>query len=244
MSAARYSAAPSGGLLQREVVERLGSNIVTGMWPTGTVLHMDDLADQLGVSRSVIREAIGVLAENGLVHSRKHRGTVVQHHSSWNALASDVISWRLNDPAQRAAQFRSLVELRSAIEPHAAWLAAQRVDADQAEQLVGLATRMVGSGTAGNVDDFVAADLIFHRLVLQASGNPLFLSLEQILNEILAGKYRLGLMPVAPDAAASQHHLDLAEAIAAHDSSGAAEACRFIVQQSADELSARAAQES
>ncbi|WIY84173.1 FCD domain-containing protein [Propionimicrobium sp. PCR01-08-3] len=218
------------------MVERLGREIVTSRYSSGTVLRMDELAGDFGVSRSVIREAISVLAGSGLVQSRKHRGTVVQERKMWNALAPDVISWHLDDPAQRDAQFRALVELRTAIEPPAAYLAALHIEPDQAKQLIQLATVMVNAGEAGRIDTFVDADLVFHSLVLQGSGNPLFASLEQILNEILAGKYRLGLMPIVPDPVASRRHLELAEAIASHDADSAGKACRFIVQQSADEL--------
>lgn len=236
MSAAQPTPSPSGGLLQREVIEQLGKQIVTGRWPGGTVLRMDELADQLDVSRSVIREAMSALSGNGLVQSRKHRGTVVQDPSLWNAFAPDVIAWRLDDPAQRDEQFRSLVELRTAVEPQAARLAAERIDSDRAAEMIRLAARMVESGSMGKVDEFVEADVVFHRLLLQSSGNPLFASLEQILNEILAGKYRLGLMPIIPDPQASHRHLELATAIASGDAPTAVTACLEIVVQSAEEL--------
>jgi len=236
VSAAQPTPSPSGGLLQREVIEQLGKQIVTGRWPGGTVLRMDELADQLDVSRSVIREAMSALSGNGLVQSRKHRGTVVQDPSLWNAFAPDVIAWRLDDPAQRDEQFRSLVELRTAVEPQAARLAAERIDSDRAAEMIRLAARMVESGSMGKVDEFVEADVVFHRLLLQSSGNPLFASLEQILNEILAGKYRLGLMPIIPDPQASHRHLELATAIASGDAPTAVTACLEIVVQSAEEL--------
>lgn len=239
MATAHTLTATAGETLQRGVIEQLGRKIVTGQWPAGSVLRMDTLATQLGISRSVVREAVGVLSTLGLVRSRKHRGTTVLASSKWNAFAPDIIAWRLDDPAQRDEQFRSLVELRSAVEPLAAQLAAHRIDPQAAAEMVEIATAMVDTGIAGQIAAFVEADLIFHRLLLQASGNALFASLDQILAEILAGKHRLGLMPITTDPVATRRHLELAQAIAAHDATTAMTACSYIVQQSAQELHAR-----
>lgn len=147
-----------------------------------------------------------------------------------------MIAWRLDDPAQRDEQFRSLVELRTAVEPQAARLAAERIDSDRAAEMIRLAARMVESvrwarSTSSSKPTWSSTDCC-----CKSSGNPLFASLEQILNEILAGKYRLGLMPIIPDPQASHRHLELATAIASGDAPTAVTACLDIVLQSAEEL--------
>lgn len=230
---------PSGGALQRTVIDQLGRRVVSGHWPPGTLLRMDELAAEIGISRSVMREAIGALTTLGLVHSRKRRGTKVLGATSWNAFSPDVIGWRLDDPAQRDEQFRSLVELRSAVEPQAARLAALRADRELSTEMVGLATDMVTALESGDMDELVRADLVFHLLLLRGSGNALFAGLGQILTEILSGKHRPELMPIRPDEQATRRHLDLARAIAAQDPDSAMTACLDIVNRSAEELHAR-----
>ncbi len=81
MSAAQPTPSPSGGLLQREVIEQLGKQIVTGRWPGGTVLRMDELADQLDVSRSVIREAGGWTIQPNGTNSSVHWSSCARQSS-------------------------------------------------------------------------------------------------------------------------------------------------------------------
>ncbi|MDO5672544.1 MAG: FadR/GntR family transcriptional regulator [Actinomycetaceae bacterium] len=227
---------PPGGSLQRTIIERFGRSVISGQWEAGTVLNMDDLALEHGVSRSVIREAVGVLTNYGLLESRKRRGTIVLESSAWNAFAPDVIAWRLDDPQQRDEQFRSLVELRMAIEPVAAYLAAYRIDPEQGKQLISVAEKMIELGASGRLDRFLEADLLFHQILLQGSNNDLFLTLNMFIEEILAGRHRLGRMPFRTDPGATDQHLVLAKAIAHGDPLAARAACTYIVEQAAEEL--------
>ncbi len=77
-------------------VSNLGTRIVGGEWAPGeTVSKEADLVEELGVSRSVIRESFRVLGAKGLIRSRTSDGTRVQPRSEWRLLDPDVIDWRI-----------------------------------------------------------------------------------------------------------------------------------------------------
>ncbi|MEO6628554.1 MAG: GntR family transcriptional regulator, partial [Aquihabitans sp.] len=121
--------------LHARLLDNLGRAICGGELSAGTVLFIEDLASHHAVSRSVVREALRVLSSMGLVESRRRIGTVIQDAAGWNVYDPLVIRWRLAG-AGRIAQLRSITELRSAVEPQAAGLAAQRAEPRAASELV------------------------------------------------------------------------------------------------------------
>jgi DNA-binding FadR family transcriptional regulator len=194
------------------LLDILGTAICGGELEPGRVLFIDELAEQHGVSRSVVREALRVLSSMGLVESRRRVGTIIQDARGWNVYDPLVIRWRLAG-AGRIAQLRSITELRSAIEPAAAALAAERARPREASDLVGLAARMWEAGQAGEMDLFLELDISFHRRVLAASRNEMFEHLHQAIAEVLTGRHAYGLMPHHPHVDALQLHADVAQAI-------------------------------
>ncbi|MFD2354065.1 FadR/GntR family transcriptional regulator [Nonomuraea ferruginea] len=163
----------------------------------GSVLSIEDLVDRYQVSRSVIREVLRVLASMGLIETRRRVGIMIQAAGAWSVFDPQVIRWRLASGG-RMAQMRSITELRTAIEPHAAWLAAERIGDDEASELVGLAAKMWAAGKAGDESRFLSLDIDFHRRVLAASGNEMFAKLQLIVAEVLAGRHHYHLMPHYP----------------------------------------------
>lgn len=200
-----------GGVHAR-VLEQLGLMICELEVPAGSTMTLEDLERSYGASRSVIREAIRVLESMGLVVSRRRVGVVIQAPSEWNLYDPQVISWRLASTG-RASQLRSLTELRMAIEPEAARLAAIRSPLANASDLVGLSGRLWAAGEAGDQAQFLSLDIQFHRLVLASSGNEMFAKLDTLVGEVLAGRTNYGLMPEHPHQEALQLHIDVASAI-------------------------------
>lgn len=209
--------------LHAEVLDALGAEICGGVLAPGDVLTLEQLEQRFRVSRTVAREAVRVLASQGLVAARRRVGTTVQGPSAWNVYDPQVIAWRLRGPG-RDAQLRSLTALRVAVEPHAARAAAREATADQRSELVGLATRMRELGEAGDLDTFQEVDAAFHAVVLESSGNDMFAALTDVVGAVLRGRTWLGLMPSRPVAEALDLHERVAAAIAAGDGEGAAAA--------------------
>ncbi|MGO4383588.1 FadR/GntR family transcriptional regulator [Specibacter sp. RAF43] len=225
---------PPRGYLHSALVDKLGLAVVTRDFPPNTVLSIEELEARYGVSRSVIREVIRVLSSLGLLASRRRLGTVVQPKSGWNLYDAHVIRWRLASDA-RLEQLRSLSELRSAIEPQAAKLAALRASLADASDLVSLSAKMWAAGHASRMDEFLALDVLFHAKVLQSSGNEMFAQLNDVVAEVLKGRNEHGLMPHTPNRLALQFHVDVAGAIQRGDGDAAHAAMTKIVEQSIDE---------
>lgn len=198
--------------LHGRMLEQLGLAICGQELPTGTVVKTEEIENQYQVSRSVVRETVRVLESMGLVSSRRRVGVLILAPTFWNLYDPQVIRWRLASSA-RITQLRSLTELRVAVEPEAARLAAIRAPLTIAADLLGLANRMRIAGQEGDQALFLSLDVQFHKLVLASSGNEMFAKLDSLVAEVLTGRTHYGLMPIHPHEEALQLHSDVASAI-------------------------------
>lgn len=216
--------------LHQRSVDQLGSRIVDGVLPTGHIMLAEQLEIELGVSRSVVREAVRVLQSVGLVETTKRVGIRVLPSSAWNPYDPLVIRWRLRGAGSRGAQLRSLTEMRVAVEPMAAELAAEHAPEGVGQQLHDLADSMRRHARTGDLRRFLQADIRFHALVLASSGNDMFAKLHDAIGEVMVNQIDLGLAPAHPHAEAVQLHLDVAEAIAIRRPAEAGEAMNQIMR--------------
>ncbi|WP_426996073.1 FadR/GntR family transcriptional regulator [Pseudarthrobacter sp. N5] len=221
--------------LHHRAIEHLGTRIVAGFLPTGHVMLAEQLEDELKVSRSVVREAVRVLQSLGLVETIKRVGIRVLPASRWNPFDPLVIRWRLAGDG-RGAQLRSLAELRSAVEPVAAELAAAHAPAELRRELLEVSVAMRDAGRSGDVPRFLELDIHFHSLLLTGSGNEMFANLVGQVAETLTGRTVHGLMPDHPGETALQWHMDVAEAISAGDAGAAREASNRIMRHTISEM--------
>ncbi|WP_460465926.1 FadR/GntR family transcriptional regulator [Arthrobacter pigmenti] len=219
--------------LHQKALESLGSRIVDGALPPGHVMLAEDLEAELGVSRSVVREAVRVLQSLGMVQSTKRVGIQVLPRSNWNPYDPLVIRWRLHS-SDRGAQLRSLTEMRVAVEPMAAELAAEHAPEAVGEELHDIANKMRGTGQ--DARRFQQLDIRFHALVLAASGNEMFASLHDAVAEVLTGRREMGLTPSHPHEEGVQLHMDVAEAIALRRPAEARETMNEIMRATIDEI--------
>ncbi|MCU1439563.1 MAG: FadR family transcriptional regulator [Rhodoglobus sp.] len=198
--------------LHGQLLQQLGVAICGQEVPPGSIITIEEIEERYGVSRSVVREAVRVLESMGLVASRRRVGIVALSPSEWNLYDPQIIRWRLASPA-RIAQLRSLTELRLAVEPEAARLAAIRAPLINAGDLMGIAGKLWVAGEGDNNEEFLRLDIMFHRLVLSSSGNEMFERLNSVVAEMLAGQRQYGLAPAHTDVEALQLHVDVASAI-------------------------------
>lgn len=223
--------------LHARVLHEIGLSICGGQLAPGDLLYIDELAESHAVSRSVVREVLRVLASMGMVESRRKLGTRILPRSQWNVFDPQVIRWRLASDGRLGHQ-RSITQLRAAVEPEAARLAADLATADLASDLVGLAAKMWAAGQSDDIDEFLTLDIEFHRLVLAGSGNEMFLKLHEPVAAVLAGRHEHGLMPHHPDAQALELHAEVAHAIQRRDGERARSAMRSIMDHAMDEMEA------
>ncbi|MGI6878051.1 FadR/GntR family transcriptional regulator [Microbacterium sp. gxy059] len=207
-----------------EILDELGQKIADGDLAPGAVFTLAEVEARYGVARSVVREAIGVLASIGMVEPRRRVGVIVREARFWDVYDADLIRWTLAGPG-RDAHLEALMELRLAAEPLAARLAADRATPEQRADLLRSAEMLDQLGTAGRGHslDYLDADLAFHSTLLHASGNPFLAGLAGPIAEVLRGRARLGLTPSTPAPGTLEDHVATARAIAARDAATAAE---------------------
>lgn len=162
---------PFGRNLTFGLLDALGRAIVTGEYDDARFPTEAELAAEHGVSRSVTREAVKMLTAKGLLTARPRKGTTVQPSSSWNLFDTDVLRWLLERKFSLDL-LRHFTELRIAIEPAAAALAARNADEADIEAVKAGYRRM--EDAAIGEDDHLDSDIDFHIAVLEASGNPFY----------------------------------------------------------------------
>lgn len=217
------------------MLSALGGRIASGSLAEGQVLTLDQICTEYGVSRSVAREAIRVLESMGLAASRRRVGITIQSRHRWNVFDPRVIRWRL-DEGDRTEQLLSLSELRRGIEPVAASLAAERATPQQCRILAAAVSDMVVHGREGDLVAYLAADTLFHRTLLEASGNEMLRTLDGVVEEVLSGRTHHGMMPDRPNPEAIALHDEVARAVRLGDAATAERAMRAIIEEAAGAL--------
>lgn len=189
------------------------------------------LVAQLGVSRTVVREAVKVLAQKGLIQVRTRTGTRVCPPSAWNQLDPDILRWRFAgefDPKLLA----DVVDLRRIIEPAAAELAALRAKPSQIAQLKATFATMADE-TA--VDEHIAADVRFHLGILEAAGNELLMGLRHSIEGALQFAITFSTHTKDDGRSSLQMHGEVLRAIAAHEPAAARTGMRVLVDSWAED---------
>jgi DNA-binding FadR family transcriptional regulator len=165
------AAPPLGRSLTYGLFDRLGRAIVTGQFDATPFPVEMELVRQYGISLSVTREAVKMLTAKGLLSARPRQGTVVEPPGSWNLFDTDIQRWLLKRRFSPEL-LRHFTELRLAIEPEAASLAARAATpADIARIKAGL-DRMAAA--AQDVEEILDADIAFHTAILEAARNPFY----------------------------------------------------------------------
>lgn len=218
-----------------DVVRKLAAEILQGTHAPGSVLPSEaDLTIAFGVSRTVIREALKILAGKGLVTSRPRIGTTVCDPEDWNIIDPQVIEWQSGgEPDQRMLD--AILEARRTIEPQAAELAATRASLQEIADMEAACRDMAASGA--DTARFVRADAELHRLVYAASHNPVFRQIGKLIDPALhAALEETGAHSPDERAAAIRVHADLIEALRLRDPAGARRAAEAILNLAAQDL--------
>lgn len=193
-----------GGKLNRtfSLLDSLGKAIVTGQFDSQTFPTEADLACRHAVSRSVTSEAVKMLRAKGLLTARPRTGTIVQPPASWNLFDPDVLRWLLERKFSLEL-LRHFTELRIAIEPAAAALAAQAAtEAEVAEIRLGYERMEAAEATH---DGLLEADIAFHLAILRASGNPFYAQFQNTVSTALRTSIRFTNRLEARTASLPQH---------------------------------------
>ena len=168
--------------LSQAVASTCLSQIANEEYPPGTNLPPEgELAQEFGVSRIVIREAIRTLSAKGVVAVRQGRNTVVNPVDHWNQLDPQILLFRIRaENGEAVAQ--DLVEIRKMLEMEAAGLAAVRATeediATQRELLAGMIAAVPDATMHSPLENQ------FHTRIWHAANNSLLLHLLKTLGEV------------------------------------------------------------
>jgi GntR family galactonate operon transcriptional repressor len=213
-----------------QTVEILASRILSNEYPEGTTLDLPTLRAELDVSLTALREALKVLSAKGMIDARQKRGTFVQPRTSWNMLDADVMRWH-TAAATDPGLFDQLTEVRAVVEPAAARMAAERATDSDVTDLTAALSSMA---SAADVDEAVAADIAFHRVLLLATHNDFLAQIAQIIAIGLEERDKFVHHANPSDPLPS--HQAVLDAVAAHDPVAAERAMRALVDQSITDL--------
>ena len=220
---------PRGHNLTTGILNRLGTAIVTGKYGPHNPLPIEaELCVQLGASRSVLREAIKMLTAKGLVSSRPRHGTQVQPEERWNLLDPDVLRWLLERKfsLELLAQF---TEVRMAIEPTAATIAAQRANTKDLAAARRAIERM--RAAARGEDDPLESDIAFHVAILHATRNRFYIQLGGFIDTALRTSIQLTNRVKGVALADVDAHQAILTSIENRDGASAAAAMKSILQE-------------
>lgn len=221
----------------QQVVHELGTRILSGRLRPGATLDLPGLESELGISRTVLRESLKVLAAKGLIGARQKRGTYVTAPETWNMIDDDVLHWRAASRANPVL-LEQLAELRAIIEPAAAALAAQRADDADIAELTASLDAMEHAGAESGAGQAAEADLAFHAALLRATHNDLVASLRSVIEHGLRQRDLLVHSDPGADDPVPSHRAVL-DAVQRGDAEAATAAMRALLEQASQDFEAR-----
>jgi GntR family transcriptional repressor for pyruvate dehydrogenase complex len=194
--------------LYEQIVIQIEESISGGKLKPGDQLPAErELAQQFGVSRTAVREAVKTLCEKGLVEAYSGRGTFVTSGKSQSARHS--LHWLVASADPQNA--RHVTELREILEPELTALAAARIEEQQLDMM--RESIDVMDRSMQNPEAYIEADLDFHLALAEAAGNPLILALLDSIVAVLREE-RLGVFRVPGGPTRGQiHHKVILKAI-------------------------------
>jgi GntR family transcriptional repressor for pyruvate dehydrogenase complex len=203
-------------------VKELERLIVGGQLAPGVKLPPErELGEQLGVSRTVIREAIHVLVTKGLLDSRQGHGTVVRRVT--RDMVVEPLSLFLRT-GERGVSFGDWHRVRYILEVEIAKIAAMEATSDDVARLKQIMAEMRSS--QDNPGAFAEWDTEFHSMLAEMTHNPLLVVLDSSVLDLLHKYLKYAVPRLDPRLQVIPYHEKILERVEAKDSEGAARAMR------------------
>jgi DNA-binding FadR family transcriptional regulator len=191
------------------------------------------LCDELGVSRTVVREAVKSLAAKGMLVTGPKVGTRVLPSDQWNWFDPDVVAWQSKAGLTRDF-LRDLQELRRVVEPAAVRLAATRATpadiADIEAAYAGMRQAIEHGG------DYVSHDLRFHQGLLRACHNRMVIQMSKALGALLRTSFEISTSKPDGPAQSLPLHRAVLDAVCARDPVRAERAILVLIDGAAQDI--------
>ena len=215
-------------------VDHLGEAIVAGRYGVGASIPPEPmLCQELGVSRTVVREAVKSLIAKGLITTGPKVGTRVLSEDHWNWFDPDVIIWQ--SKAGLTAEFlRDLQDLRRVVEPAAMRLAAERATAQDIAEVEAAYAGMKHAVEEGG--DYVTHDLRFHQGLLRASRNRMLVQMSKALGALLRTSFEISTRRKDGPVHSLPLHRAVLDAVIAHNPDEAEIAIRVLIDGAKEDI--------
>lgn len=212
--------------LYEQIVEQIGQHIVDGVLNPGDKLPSErELCEQFSVSRTVVREAIRVLSEKGLVDIQPGRGTFITNSTSDAMRNSLGLVFKVGqDQAQT-----DLVQVRAILEPEIAALAAKNANSEDIAELQASIDAM--DKLLNDADKFIEADQAFHLILANATHNSLIPLLIDPIVDLLWEQRKHIFLNTGGAKRGQYHHKRILEAVKQADADAARKAMQVHMEQ-------------
>jgi len=217
-------------------VDHLGLAILGGKYPPGLAIPPEPmLCEELGVSRTVVREAVKSLIAKGLVTSGPKVGTRVQQPEHWNWFDPDVILWQSR--AGLTPEFlRDLQDLRRIMEPAAVRMAAERATPEDIAEMEAAFEGMRRAVEEGG--DYVTYDLRFHQGLLRACRNRMIVQMSKALSALLRTSFEISTTRKDGPRNSLPMHRAVLDAVIAHNPARAEKAILQLIDGAREDIEA------
>jgi GntR family transcriptional repressor for pyruvate dehydrogenase complex len=208
--------------LYEQIIKQIQDQILQGSLRPGDQLPSErELADNFGVSRTAVREAIKALQEKGLVEIQVGKGTFITDGvDGMSQVMRDSLSW-IVEIGSKNGMF-DLVQIREVLEPGITEIAAQKATAKEIEAMQHAVQVMDSS--MNDADLFVEADLEFHMALARATQNLLLIVLLDPIVDLLREQRKQIFRVEGGPQRGQKHHKQILKMVMAHDGAAARKA--------------------
>lgn len=214
------------------IAEKLGAAILAGIYrPHALVPGEMELCRRFDASRTVVREALKLLAAKGLIASRKRAGTYVRAREDWHMLDADVLAWRLKDGNAEPKLVFDLMHARAVIEPAAAAMAAHSHTPATLAPIEAAFADM--ERTAHSAALFAEPDVRFHKAILTATDNDVMTAFGALIEAALGIFVHVATRHPGAPAPSVPLHGAVLQAIRRRDAEGAHAAMMALLDRTA-----------
>ena len=215
-------------------VDHLGEAIVAGRYAPGASIPPEPLlCQELGVSRTVVREAVKSLIAKGLVTSGPKVGTRVLTSENWNWFDPDVIVWQ-SKSGLTPEFLRDLQDLRRVVEPAAVRMAAERATPEDILDIEAAYEGMRHAVEQGG--DYVTHDLRFHQGLLRASRNRMLVQMSKALGALLRTSFEISTSRKDGPRNSLPLHRAVLDAVIAHNPARAEKAIVVLIDGAREDI--------
>lgn len=218
--------------LSKSLSQDMMRRIITGEYPEGAYLpNEEELCEQLGVSRVVVREAKKRLQALGMIRPRKKAGSYVLPRGKWNFFSRDLFSLYLESGSDADGQLENFYAMRLLLEPEAAATTARKHSDAFIREMHDVLYRLERIDKGVLQEDLLTLDLEFHIRIYEETDNILLMPMANLMKPLFLYGFRFSNSEWEMG---FPEHMHLLQAIERRDEADARECAALLVRNGRD----------